>query len=170
VSSLADTAPAFVEVAHRIVWATLATVDRRGRPRSRLVHPMWEWDGERLVGWVGSAVTPMKLAHLERTPWVSVNYWDPEHDVATAECRAEMLLDDASCTELWEKFKAMPPPVGYDAADIPMWRDGPTSPLFGALRLDPWRLRVFPAVFGRSGGAEGEILTWKTDPNSARGT
>ena len=51
-STLTKTAPAFVEVAHRIIWATVATVDRRGRPRTRLVHPMWEWNGERLVGWV----------------------------------------------------------------------------------------------------------------------
>jgi hypothetical protein len=165
-SPLSKTAPAFVEIAHRIVWATLATVDRRGRPRSRLVHPVWEWDGERVVGWVGSAVTPMKLAHLEQTPYVSVNYWDPEHDVATAECRAEMFLDDETRSSVWEKFKALDPPLGYDGATIPMWRDGPTSPAFGALRLDPWRLRVFPASFGRSNGAEGEILTWTREPRS----
>jgi hypothetical protein len=169
-NSLSKLASPFVEVAHRIVWATLATVDRAGRPRSRLVRPLWEWDGERLVGWVGSAVTPMKRAHLEATPFVSINYWDPAHDVATAECRAELLLDDASCTELWETFKALDPPLGYDGATIPMWRDGPTSPAFGALRLDPWRLRVFPATFGRSNGAEGQILTWRApDIESTRG-
>ena len=157
-STLAETAPAFVEIAHRIIYPTLATVDRRGRPRSRLVHAMWEWDGERLVGWVGSAATPMKRAHLAKTPYASVNYWDPEHDVATAECRAELLTDDESRAELWEKFKALDPPLGYDGATIPMWKDGPTSPAYGALRLDPWRLRVFPASLGRTG--EGEILTW----------
>ena len=43
--SLEVTAPAFVEMAHRIVWATVATVDERGRPRSRVLHPIWEWDG-----------------------------------------------------------------------------------------------------------------------------
>jgi general stress protein 26 len=166
-SALEDTAPTFQRVAHRIVWATLATVDRRGRPRSRLVHPLWEWDGEQLVGWVGSIVTPMKTAHLERTPYASVNYWDPEHDVATAECRAELRLDDASCTELWEKFKREDPPLGYDGAEIgvPAWEAGPTSPAFGALRLDPWRVRVFPAIFGRSGGTEGAILTWSEVPS-----
>ena len=30
---------AFVALAHRIVWCTLATVDARGRPRSRVVTP-----------------------------------------------------------------------------------------------------------------------------------
>lgn len=154
-------APAFIEIAHRIVWATMGTVDSLGRPRSRLVHPMWEWDGERLIGWVGSLVTPMKLAHLERTPFVSMNYWDAAHDVATAECHAQMFLDDETCTELWEKFKALDEPLGYDGTIIPAWKDGPTTPTFGALRLDPWRLRTFPAIYGASNGAEGEILTWQ---------
>ena len=102
----------------------------------------------------------MKRAHLESSPYASVNYWDAEHDVATAECRAELLLDDESRVELWEKVKAADPPLGYDGATIPMWKDGPTSPGYGALRLDPWRLRVFPASLGKTG--EGEILTWQS--------
>jgi hypothetical protein len=32
----------FLATARRIVYATLATVDPRGRPRSRIVHPVWE--------------------------------------------------------------------------------------------------------------------------------
>ena len=49
-SSLEQTATAFVEMAHRIVWATVATVDGRGRPRGRILHPYWVWDGTSLVG------------------------------------------------------------------------------------------------------------------------
>ena len=57
VAGLDEVATAFVEMANRIVYCTLATVDRRGRPRSRIVHTLWEWDGSSLVGWVGSVVT-----------------------------------------------------------------------------------------------------------------
>ena len=32
----------FIATAHRIVWCGVATVDRRGRPRSRILHPIWE--------------------------------------------------------------------------------------------------------------------------------
>jgi hypothetical protein len=46
-SELAVTAPAFVEMAHRIVWATAATVDSAGRPRSRILHPFWQWEAHR---------------------------------------------------------------------------------------------------------------------------
>jgi|SRR5579859_5824462 len=35
---LARTAPAFLEMAHRFVCATVASVDRLGRPRSRILH------------------------------------------------------------------------------------------------------------------------------------
>ena len=67
-SELSTVAPAFVDMAHRIVWATVATTDRHGRPRSRILHPLWEWDGGSLVGWIATGRTPVKRAHLERTP------------------------------------------------------------------------------------------------------
>jgi len=36
-SPLIDVAPAFVRMAHEIVWCSAATVDRSGRPRSRVL-------------------------------------------------------------------------------------------------------------------------------------
>jgi hypothetical protein len=84
----------FMETAQRIVYCSLATVDRRGRPRSRLVHAVWERAGDRIVGWVGSRPTPLRRAHIERTPFVSCFYWDPAHDVAAAECGVTWIDDD----------------------------------------------------------------------------
>ena len=57
-NDLATTAAAFVEMAHRIVWCSVATVDRAGRPRSRVLHPIWTWEDERLTGWVGTVPRP----------------------------------------------------------------------------------------------------------------
>ena len=157
-SDLAATAPAFVAMAHWIVWATVATVDGAGRPRSRILHPLWEWDGEAMVGWIATSPTPIKRAHLDHSPYVSVTYWPPEHDTATAECAAEWVLDDAGRIAGWERFEAAPEPVGYDPAIIPPWAGGPTSDAFAILRLDPWRLRVFPGTVLLGQG--GEVLTW----------
>ena len=42
----------FIAVAHRIVWCGVATVDRRGRPRTRILHPYWERTGDGVRGWV----------------------------------------------------------------------------------------------------------------------
>jgi hypothetical protein len=73
-TSLTDVAPAFIALAHRIVWATAATVDSQGRPWTRILHPVWEWDGERLTGWVATGPTPTKQAHLAANPYVSLTY------------------------------------------------------------------------------------------------
>ena len=42
---LSKVAPAFIEMTQQIVWCSAATVDTKGRPRSRILHPIWEWDG-----------------------------------------------------------------------------------------------------------------------------
>jgi hypothetical protein len=157
-SDLAAVAPAFVEMAHRIVWATVATVDPKERPRSRILHPLWEWDGESLTGWIGTGPTPVKRAHLDHSPYVSVNYWAPNHDTCVAECRAEWILDHDGRREVWQRLKDAPAPVGYDPAIVPVWKDGPVSPQFAGLRLAPWRLRVFPGTALLGGG--GDILAW----------
>jgi hypothetical protein len=65
---------------------------------------------------------------------------------------------------VWERFKAAPPPLGYDPREIPPWKDGPTSDAFAVWRLQPWRLRVLDAVYGRTSGAEGRLLIWRA-PN-----
>lgn len=157
-TTLADIALPFVDMAHRIVWATVATTQPDGEPRTRILHPLWEWDGSELTGWIATAPTAIKRAALDANPRVSLTYWDPSHDTCTADCGAAWAFDDAACTELWEKLKAAPPPVGYDPAIIPVWKDGPTSPAFAALRLMPYRLRVMPAAVMLKG--EGETLTW----------
>ena len=55
VAGLDEVAPAFVEMANRMVYCTLATVDRRGRPRSRIVHSLWSGTDRRWsVGWPAS--------------------------------------------------------------------------------------------------------------------
>jgi hypothetical protein len=158
-NDLAQIASAFVEMAHQIVWCSVATVDRAGRPRSRVLHPYWIWDGETLVGWVGTAPTPLKRAHLERTSYVSCSYWAPSHDTCVAECRAELLFDDEMRTMVWKLFKNTPEPLGYDPAGIgyPGW-ETPASPAFAVLRLRPWRLRVLPSPVTNQGRG---LLTWQ---------
>jgi len=44
-TDLRTVAPRFVELAHAIVYCSVASVDSAGRPRARVMHPIWEWDG-----------------------------------------------------------------------------------------------------------------------------
>ena len=69
---LAVVAPAFVEMAHRIVWCVGATIDPNGRPATRVLHPVWEWDGEHLTGWIATSPNSPKARHLAGVPAVSL--------------------------------------------------------------------------------------------------
>ena len=157
-TQLADVAPAFVEMAHRIVWCSAASVDAQGRPRSRVLHPLWEWDGSRVQGWIATGPTPLKRAHLAAHPYLSLNYWTPSHDTCVAECEAGWAFDDETRTRVWNLFREAPAPVGYDPAIIPGWTS-PTADSFAVLRLTPWRLRVFPGTVLLGQG--GDVLTWQ---------
>ena len=157
-NSLAATAPAFIAMAHRIVWCNVATVDAKGRPRSRVLHPIWQWDGQQLVGWIATGPTPTKRAHLAASPNASLNYWSPDQDTCLAECKATWAFDDATRTMVWDLLRNGPAPVGYDPAMIPGWT-GPTAATFAALKLEPWRLRVFPGTVLLGKG--GDVLTWQ---------
>jgi general stress protein 26 len=153
---------AFVTVAHRIVWCTVATVDRFNRPRSRVLHPYWELTGDELTGWITTRPTPLKVAHLAHSPYASCSYWDAAHDVAVAECRAEWVADVAVKEHAWELFREAAAPLGHDPYAI--WPDGPEDPDAGVLRLTPWRLRVagMETLLGRA-----PALTWSA-PDAVR--
>ena len=157
-NNLTKVAPAFVEMAHSIVWCSAATVDKKGRPRSRVLHPIWEWDGAKLQGWIATGPTPIKRAHLNASPYISLNYWAQSHDTCVAECRATWAFDEETRTMVWNLLANTPEPVGYNPTIIPGW-DSPTSETFAVLRLEPWRLRVFPGSVLM--GQDGEVLTWR---------
>jgi hypothetical protein len=157
-NTLPQVAPAFVEMAHRIVWCSAATVDGRGRPRSRILHPLWQWDGNHLVGWIGTSPTPTKRAHLQASPYMSLNYWSPSQDTCVAECRVEWILDDERREKVWNLFLNTPEPVGYNPTIIPNWTS-PTCEAFAGLRLEPWRIRVMPATALMGQG--GLVLKWR---------
>jgi hypothetical protein len=157
-AALSIVAPEFVQMAHRIVWCTVATVSPDGSPRSRVLHPIWEFDGERLTGWVATSPQSPKATDLAHEARVSLTYWSPDHDTCTADCSTEWEHSPAEREQGWRRFADAPAPVGYDPSIIPGWT-APDSPGFGMLRLEPVRLRVMPGSLMMSG--QGRLLTWK---------
>jgi general stress protein 26 len=157
-ADLATTAPAFVDIAHRIVWATVATVDAHGDPRSRILHPIWEWDGTTLTGWILTGPQSPKASDLAARPRVSLTYWDATHDVATADCATEWEDSREQRQAGWDRFLHGPAPVGYDPSIVPTW-PSPDAPAFGVLRLTPSALRVMPGTLMLQG--TGQLLTWR---------
>jgi hypothetical protein len=163
---LTTVAPEFMAMAHRIVWCVAATVDTQGRPRSRVLHPIWEWDGTELAGWVATSPLSPKAADLRGTPAVSLTYWAPSQDTCTADCRAVWEISDEQRRAGWERFAQGPSPVGYLPSIVPGWTS-PDAPAFGILRLVPDRLRVMPGTLMLK--REGELLTWRrTAPPAPR--
>ncbi|MEM7141318.1 MAG: pyridoxamine 5'-phosphate oxidase family protein [Actinomycetota bacterium] len=156
-SELDETGPAFLEIAHRIVLCTVATRDPAGGVRTRILHPIWEWDGDALTGWVATSPTPIKTSAIAADPRISLTYWNETQDTCTAECRATW-IDDADREALWTRFADGPEPVGYDPAIVTPWADGPHSPAFSGWKLEPYRLRVMPGSAMLDGIGP---LTWR---------
>lgn len=155
--SLSAVAPAFVEIAHRIVWCTVATVDSAGRPRTRILHPIWTWDGADLTGWIASSPLSPKARHIEGNHNVSATYWDATHDTCTVDASVEWCNDLETRRETWDRFAGAEEPLGYDPSIIAPWTS-PDVESFGVLKLTPQRLRVMPGSLLMTG--QGELLTW----------
>lgn len=144
-ATLAEITEPFIALAHKIVWCSVASVDKQGRPRSRILHPIWQAADDGLVGWIATAPTPVKIAHLKQTPHLSCNYWTDNQDTCVAECEAQWVTDPGTKRKVWDAFVQGPEPVGYDPAMIPGW-DNAESPGFQPLKLIPWRIRVMPGA------------------------
>jgi general stress protein 26 len=137
VTSFAEIQADFLKRVQRIVWCTVATIDTKDRPRSRILHPIWEG----ATGWIMTGRQTLKEKHLQHNPYVSLSYWDQQHEQIHAECRAEWEDTPAEKRRIWELFKNTPPPLGYDPGLF--WPGGPEDPTFGVLKLTPWRIEMW---------------------------
>lgn len=156
--SLDAIAPPFVDMAHRIVWCVASTTDAAGRPRTRVLHPIWEWDGQALTGWILTSPRSPKASDLERTAALSLTYWSPSHDTCTADCATAWENAPEQRAAGWKRFAEGPEPVGYDPSIIPDWKT-PDSEEFGVLRLEPYRLQLMPGTVMTAG--QGDLLRWR---------
>ncbi|MDX1991423.1 MAG: pyridoxamine 5'-phosphate oxidase family protein [bacterium] len=144
VSSFSEIETEFIERVHTMVWCSAATIDSQDRPRSRLLHPIWEGAVSGAVGWVATHRDSLKAKHLARNPYVSLAYVAHVMQPVYVDCRTEWVDDLAEKRRVWELFKAPPPPLGFDPAHDFI---SPDHESFGLLRLIPWRVDLvsFPA-------------------------
>jgi general stress protein 26 len=130
----------FIERVHTMVWCNVATIDSKQRPRSRILHPIWEGS----TGWIGTHRNSFQSRHLDRNPYVSLAYITDFMKPVYVDCVAEWVDDLAQKQRIWDLFKNTLPPLGYDpAVDFV----SPDHDNFGLLRLTPWRIALvsFPA-------------------------
>ncbi|MEV4755612.1 pyridoxamine 5'-phosphate oxidase family protein [Micromonospora sp. NPDC049559] len=131
----------FFEYIQGIKYCSLITVDKKGRPRARVLLPIWEVVDGQPVGWLAAYRTPVKVAHLARNPHVTCSYWDHSQNAVFVDSVAGWVEDPDVKREVWDLYrKGSPPGVGYDPRRY--WRGGPTDPEYGLLRMDAWRVQV----------------------------
>jgi hypothetical protein len=143
------------------VFCVATTVDEQGRPRSRMLHPIFGVRGGRPLGWALTGRTPLKTRHLAANPHMSCAFWTPSQDAVFADCRTEWVEGDAEKAEVWDLFHDTPPPLGWGREGMAgygpeRWR----NPVFTPLRLEPWRVQVMTGDQYPAGELTGRV--WRS--------
>jgi general stress protein 26 len=131
----------FIQRVHNMVWCNVATIDSQQRPRSRLLHPIWEGS----TGWIATHRNSHKSKHLEHNPYVSLAYITDVMKPVYVDCTATWVEELAQKQRIWDLFKNAPSPLGFDPA---LDFVSPDHEKFGLLKLTPWRIALvtFPAA------------------------
>lgn len=138
--------PEFLARVSQVVYCILTTIDRQNRPRSRVMHPIWEGS----IGWVISWPQSHKAKHLRYNPAVALAYLPDKDKPVYVDGIAEWIDSDAEKRRIWELHQTTPAPLGFD----PEPHYGSIEhPYFGVLRITPWRIEL--------GNLYGEPLIWR---------
>lgn len=140
IQHFADIETEFIQRVHTMVWCSAATIDSQNRPRTRILHPIWEGS----TGWIGTHRNSFKAKHLAANPHVSLGYISNVMNPVFVDCTAEWIDDMAAKERIWAMFKHAPEPLGYDPAMTFVSVDHEN---FGLLKLTPWRIDLvsFPS-------------------------
>lgn len=140
ITNFSDIEAEFSKRVTDMVWCNVATIDEQQRPRSRILHPLWEGS----TGWILTHRNSHKSKHLALNPHVSLAYIKDVMNPVYADCKVEWVDDLEEKKRIWEWVKATPPPLGYDPAHDFI---SPDHENFGLLKLTPWRIDMvsFPA-------------------------
>ncbi|MEV0146596.1 MULTISPECIES: pyridoxamine 5'-phosphate oxidase family protein [unclassified Nonomuraea] len=152
--SFAAIEPQFNAYIGDIVYATMTTVDAKGRPRARVLIPIWEVVDGRPLGWLATYRTPVKAAHLAGNPHTTFSYWSPRQNAVSVDAVAEWVTDREIGRHVWDLYaNGSPPGAGYDLGAF--WK-GVDDPKLHVLRLTPWRVQVIR-------GTDLHSVIWRDD-------
>jgi general stress protein 26 len=148
----------FLRIAGGTVFCNATTVDADGRPRHRMLHPIFVVQNGRPLGWALTGRTPLKTRHLEANNQMSCSYWTPSHDTVFVNCVATWADDDAEKQRVWDLFLETPQPLGWGAEGMAGYgADEWRNPVFTPLRLEPWRIQVMRGEEYPRGNLTGKV-------------
>lgn len=140
VHTFADIREDFDAIVGSINYATMVTVDAQGRPRTRVLIPVWETEGDDPLGWLVTYPTPVKVAHLAHNPNVGFSYWNRTQNTVSVDGTASWSEDPGERRRVWDLYRyGSPPGAGYDPGAF--WT-GPDDPEMALLRIEPRRVQV----------------------------
>jgi general stress protein 26 len=140
----------FMTRVRKSVYCNVATVDTKGRPRSRIMHLIW--DGP--IGWVITWPETHKAKHLANNPHVSIAYIGEPLKPVYVECTAAWVTDREEKQRVWELHKSIPPPLGFDPEPHYGSID---DKYYGLLQFTPWRVELAEL--------RNESLIWRPNKN-----
>ena len=147
VSSFEEIQAEFITRIQDAVYCNMATVNRQGRPRSRIMHPIWEGP----IGWVLSWPESHKSKHLESNPFVSLAYIHNPKQPVYIDASAKWIQNPKEKQRIWELHQTTPAPLGFDPGPHYGNIDGP---YFGLLQFTPWRIEL--------GNLESGSIVWRS--------
>ena len=136
ISSFSEIEAEFIERVHAMVWCSAATLDTKNRPRSRILHPVWEG----ATGWVTTRPRSLKAKHIAHNPHISLAYIADVFKPVYVDCTAEWENDLSNKRRVWEWIRSLAPPLGFDPETI---FESVESDGFGLLKLTPWRIELY---------------------------
>jgi len=149
----------FLARVNSMVYCGAATIDGQGRPRSRILHPIWEEN----TGWISTSPTSLKARHLERNPYLSIAYIGDPAKPVYADCRTEWIDDRETKQHVWDLYLNAEAPLGFDPAPIygSVEEPNPGGPRFGVLKLIPYRILLYqfpiPSTIWTPANAEASV-------------
>ena len=148
----------FLRIIAETVFCTATTIDERGRPRNRILHPIFVVRDARPIGWALTGRTPLKTRHLAANPEVALSYWSPTHDTVFVNAVATWVESESEKQDVWALFRDTSPPLGWGPEGMAgygaeKWR----NPVFTPLRLDPWRVQVMSGEEYPGGKLTGDV-------------
>lgn len=152
-TNFADIQEEFMHRVNQAVYCMMATVDQQNRPRTRVMHPIWEGS----IGWVISWPQAHKAKHLAHNPHVSLAYLPDKAKPVYVECVAQWIEDRAEKQRVWAFHQTLPPPLGFDPEPHYGTID---HHYFGLLRFTPWRIEL--------GNLGAEPVIWRNIPKEQK--
>jgi general stress protein 26 len=132
ISTFAEIEPEFLQRVRTMVYCSAATVDAQQRPRSRVLHPIWEGQ----TGWVTTGPATAKAKQLAANPRMSLAFIADPFKPVYVECRAFWQNDPATRRRIWDLYMT-------EGVDLAVSWGQVENPAYAVLRMEPWRIELY---------------------------